>query len=160
MAVAGHHYMAKRRSFREFLVNFANEEELHYLLAEKDLKNLGTTPLPINFDTELWWSYFNSIIHERPFVRVGGTCILENIAGKSGAVIADLLGEASYLTPKYTTFVVVHQHEELPHGDEILEAVANARLDETMQSDLLEGAKKALTLYLRMFNWAMLPDNG
>ena len=154
-AIAGHPCMAKKKSLKNFLVNFANEEEPHYLIAEKDLKNLGLPVLPINFDTELWWAYFDKILPERPFVRLGGTCILENISTDASSDIKALLGGSEFLTPKNTVFIVIHQHEELPHGDQILDALKNGRLNEVEWADVAEGAEKAKVLYLRMLEWCL-----
>src|SRR5437868_9535969 len=54
LAIAAHGDLARRRGLREFLYNFANEEELHYLVAANDLAKLGLRPLPRPFDVELW----------------------------------------------------------------------------------------------------------
>src|SRR5689334_772766 len=50
LAIAAHGDLSRRRSLREFLCRFANEEELHYLVAANDLARLGLRPLPMPFD--------------------------------------------------------------------------------------------------------------
>ena len=54
-----HPDFARRRKLRKFLFEFGNEEELHYLVAGKDLRALGLDPLPEPFDVTLWHSYFD-----------------------------------------------------------------------------------------------------
>ena len=41
LTIAGSPIFAGKRRFREFLFNFALEEEPHYKVAAKDLENLG-----------------------------------------------------------------------------------------------------------------------
>src|SRR5690606_16063508 len=79
MICASHPDFAHRPKLREFLFHFAEEEELHFKVAEKDLENLGSRPLPIPLDTRIWWAFFDTQVYERPLVRLGATCILENI---------------------------------------------------------------------------------
>jgi predicted GNAT family N-acyltransferase len=85
MAIAAHPVLARRKKLRDFLYAFALEEEPHFAVAADDLDNLGEKPLPIPFDTELWWAYFNSAIGTRPFVRLGAACVLE-IWGRAPAL--------------------------------------------------------------------------
>lgn len=155
MIAASHPDFAGKKSFRNFLIQFANEEELHFLIAQRDLKALGYDPLSPNLDTQLWWAYFNNVVTERPLVRLGATCILENISGSSSDLIQSLLQSSKFLTPKNTRFLVIHQHEELPHGDQIIEALTNAKFRSDQIADLQEGAQTGSTLYLRMFSWVV-----
>jgi len=60
ITAAAHPDLAKRKKLRAFLVNFANEEELHYLVAANDLRKLGQDPLPEPFDVTLLHAYFRS----------------------------------------------------------------------------------------------------
>jgi hypothetical protein len=155
-ACAAHPTMAHKKSLRKFLVDFGNEEESHYLIAAKDLENLDVSVgADAPLDVKLWWAYFNSIVPERPFVRLGATCILENISAGNGDVVKRLLASASYLNPRCTRFLVIHQHEDLPHGDQILAALSAVTLSDQEVQDLVDGARAGLTMYLRMFNWAM-----
>lgn len=157
-ACAAHPTMAHKKTLRKFLINFGEEEEPHYLIAAKDLENLNAAILPACLDVQLWWAFFNQVVPTRPFVRLGATCILENISAGNGDVIKRLMGEAKYLTPRNTRFLVIHQHEELPHGDQILSALSSADLSEQDLIDLEEGAKAGMTMYLRMFDWVMQGD--
>ncbi len=119
LAIAAHPDLARRRPLREFLVDFANEEELHYLVAANDLHKLGMRPLPMPFDVELWHHYFKSVVIDRPFVRLGAATILENISDGAAKdwVRKALTGE--FLTRDNTKFLVLHRHETLPHGDRL-----------------------------------------
>jgi hypothetical protein len=158
LAAAGHRDMARRRNLREFLYRFANEEELHYLVAAKDLAAFGTAPLPINIDVELWHAYFRSVMHERPFVRLGAAAVVENIAaGPAGEWLRKAL-RGDFLDRANTRFITLHQNETLPHGPRILGELARADLKPRHIADLLEGARKATVLYLRMAEWALRPD--
>lgn len=154
-AAAAHPELASRKSLRKFLLNFGDEEESHYLIAKKDLENANLPLYPANLDVKLWWSYFNSIIEDRPFVRLGATCILENISVGNGDLIQDLVKGAAYLNPRNTRFLIIHQHEELPHGDQILDALSQGNLTPDHIKDLEEGAAIGRTMYLRLFAWVL-----
>lgn len=158
MAIAAHPDLAKRRSLREFLFRFANEEELHYLVAANDLYKLNIQPLPMPFDVELWHHYFRSVVVDRPFVRLGAAAILENISAGSAAewVNKALVGE--FLTRDNTKFLVLHRHESVPHGTQLLKVIGSSGLEEHHFHDLVEGARKGTVLYLRMAEWAICPD--
>jgi hypothetical protein len=158
LAIAAHPDLARRRKLREFLYSFANEEELHYLVAANDLHHLGVTPLPMPFDVELWHSYFRSIVNDRPFVRLGAATILENISGGVARPWVQKALRGDFLTRENTKFLILHQHEALPHGDQILEAIFDSNLEKRHFADLLEGARKGTVLYSRMAEWALQPD--
>jgi hypothetical protein len=154
--IAAHPDLSRRRSFRKFLLSFGNEEELHFEIARTDLKQLGLEPTECPLDVTLWWAYFDSIVDARPFLRLGGTAVLENIAGKSGPTIQKLFARAKYITEKNSRFLVMHQHDEsLPHGDQILDALKEAGLEPQHWADLVKGAEIATVLYLRMCDWAL-----
>ena len=150
LGVAAHEDLARHKSLREFLVKFAYEEEHHYLIAAKDLKALGLEPKTIQLDIKLWHSYFKKVVEKTPFVRLGATCILENISGGCKAELDQLLGRADYISPKTTRFLTIHRHEEIPHGDEIIEALEACKLNEKEISQLEQGAAEGGTLFLRM----------
>lgn len=159
LTIAAHPELARRRRLRKFLFNFANEEELHYLVAANDLNMLGVKPLSIPIDVELWHAYFRGIVETRPFVRLGAATILENISGGVAKPWVKKALQGDFLSHENTKFLVLHQHEALPHGDQILEAIWEADLEPRHFADLLEGAKKATVLYLRMAEWALRPDS-
>ena len=159
LEAAAHSGLAKRRALRQFLVSFANEEELHYLVAASDLKQLGVDPLPEPLDVTLWHSYFRPITVERPFIRLGAACTLENISGGPARVVARQALAASFLNRENTRFLVLHQHEANPHGEQMLSALRDARLDAPQIADLIDGARKGMVMYLRMASWAINPDN-
>jgi len=97
---------------------------------------------------------------EKPFIRLGATCILENIAKKSNDLIDQLMSKADYLTKANTRFVVIHKHgENLPHGDQIIEAITEANPNEEQIKDLVHGAQVGSTMYLRMFYWVITGKN-
>lgn len=157
LAIAAHGDLARRRGLREFLCNFANEEELHYLVAANDLAKLGLRPLPMPLDVELWHTYFSKVVVERPFVRLGAAAILENISDGVAKEWVRKALQGSFLTRDNTKFLVLHQHEALPHGQQILAAIEAADLDPQHLADLNEGARKGTVLYLRMAEWAIRP---
>ncbi len=150
-ALAGHKVVGKKKGLREFLVRFANEEEHHYAVAQNDMKELGWVPQETPLDVKLWWLYFDSVILDKPFQRLGATCILENIAGTSGDVMNSLIGKSDFLNPRNLKFLTIHRHgPNLDHGNQILEAIKNADLTKDEYQDLLVGADIAITLYMRM----------
>jgi uncharacterized protein YaaQ len=158
LSVAAHSDLARRRKLRAFLVNFTNEEELHYLVAANDLDRLEHAPLTMPFDVELWHAYFRSVVETRPFIRLGAAVILENISAGVARPLVQQALRGDFLTRENTKFLVLHQHETLPHGDQILEAIEEAGLEHRQMADLLEGARKGTVLYCRMAEWAMGPE--
>ncbi len=140
-------------NLRKFLVRFAQEEEFHFIIAKDDLKNLGEELSPVPLDVLLWKAYFESCLEKNPFQRLGATCLLENVTGESKDLIKKLLS-ATYLTKQNTRFVEIHQHEKLPHGDEIIAALREAKLGAEQIKDLHKGLLYAEALYLRMLKWA------
>lgn len=156
--VAASSRLARMRRLRKFFVTFANEEELHYLVAASDLQALNLNILPEPFDVTLWHAYFDAIVDARPFVRVGAALILENISdGSARPAVTEALS-ASFMTRENTKFLVLHQHETLPHGEQLLEAVTTSPLSDPDLDDLLLGARQGTVLYLRMVNWALKND--
>ena len=153
-AIAANSALAKRRKLRRFLCDFANEEELHYLVAGKDLLALGRQPLPEPFDVTLWHSYFRSVVATRPFLRLGAAAILENISAGVAREPTRRALSGAFMTKDNTKFLVLHQHETLPHGEQILDALAAESFSDAELSDLFLGARQGTVLYLRMARWA------
>ncbi len=150
-----------RRKFRDFLYKFALEEEPHSRMALRDLEAMEQNPLPKPLDVELWWSYFRSNVHERPFLRIGAAFILENLGTGIKDIGHDLLDGASassFLNERNTRFLIVHMHEELPHGDQIIAALNEITLTDQELLDLVTGARQGAILYLRMADWALGVD--
>lgn len=158
LEIASHPDLARRRKLRNFLYNFANEEELHYLVAANDLHKLGVEPLSMPFDVELWHAYFRSIVRDRPFVRFGAAVVLENLSDGVARPWVKKALQGEFLSRDNTKFLVLHQHEALPHGDQILDAIKHGDLETHHFLDLVEGARKGTVLYIRMAEWALRPD--
>ena len=155
--IAAHPSLARRRRLRSFLVRFANEEELHYLVAGNDLAKLGQDVGPCPLDVSLWHAFFERHLAEQPFMRLGAAVILENLsAGEARAHVKTALA-ASFLSRENTKFLTIHQHEVLPHGDQLLEAIERAALTVDEWSELLHGARIGTVMYLRMAEWALNP---
>lgn len=158
LKVAGHPRLSGKAGLRNFLFKFGLEEEAHYKVAEIDLERMGEKPLPCPLDVSLWWAYFDQIVEQRPFVRLGATCVLENLGAGAGALGHRLLDEADFLTKSNTRFLTIHFHELLPHGDQIINALTTAPLEPLDLEELIEGANIGSILYLRMAAWATLTD--
>ena len=124
--VAASPRLARMRKLRKFFTSFANEEELHYLVAASDLKALNLDILPEPFDVTLWHAYFHATVEARPFVRVGAAIILENISDGVAKPAVQRALSADFMTRENTKFLVLHQHETLPHGDQLIEAITRA----------------------------------
>ncbi len=155
LAIAAHPSLSGRRQFRNFLYGFALEEEPHFDIARHDLESMGETPLPCPLDVRLWWHYFDTVVVTRPFVRLGATCVLENLGAGAGPLGHRLLDEAQFLNERNTRFLQIHFHEELPHGDQILAALNAANVTAQEETDLVEGARTGAIMYLRMVRWAL-----
>jgi hypothetical protein len=158
LKVAAHPRLSGKNRLREFLFKFALEEEPHYRVAEVDLERMGQSPLPCPLDVSLWWAYFDQIVESRPFVRLGATCVLENLGAGAGALGHRLLDSAEFLTKSNTRFLTIHFHELLPHGDQILNALESAPLDGRDLAELVEGANVGAIIYFRMVGWAIYQD--
>ncbi|OED36821.1 hypothetical protein AB833_25775 [Chromatiales bacterium (ex Bugula neritina AB1)] len=156
--VAASPKLARKRKLRKFFTSFANEEELHYLVAASDLRALDLEILPEPFDVSLWHAYFNSVVDERPFIRIGAALILENIADGCAKPAVKQALSADFMNRDNTKFLVLHQHETLPHGDQLVEAVTSASLSDEDLEDLILGARQGTVFYLRMVDWALGND--
>ncbi|WP_416667684.1 hypothetical protein [Egbenema bharatensis] len=156
--IASHSSLVDKPKLRQFLVSFGLEEEPHYRIAYKDLENLGQELLPMPIDVKIWWMYFDSILLSRPFVRLGATCILENLGAGSKDVTRRLLHHAPFITERTSRFIEIHMHEELPHGQQVLAALEQSNLTPSQLADLEEGARAGALLYLRMVDWMLKLD--
>lgn len=152
--MAEHPAVRKYPNLSSFLSNFANEEEMHFKIAEVDIGKLGKSPLPAPIDVNLWWAFFDSVVERRPFVRLGATCVLENIAGPSDALITRMMAKAQFLNHENTRFLQVHRHQENAHGDEILKMLGDLDLEKQHVTDIEEGAKVARKLFVRFVSWS------
>ena len=76
----------------------------------------------------LWRAYFDSTLDSAPFQRIGCACVLENIGTGLGSIIRGLFSQVNFLRPETTRFLMLHLHEEIPHGEQILNAVREAKL--------------------------------
>lgn len=157
--IASHTDFSECAEFRNFLIQFALEEEHHYKIAQQDLSSLGYEPSPIPLDVKQWWAYFNTVIEFQPLIRLGATCILENITQKSRDIIKKLLEQTDFLTQKNTRFITIHQHEKLPHGDQIISALSNANLNSQQLMQLAQGSYEGRILYIRMLRATLLDKN-
>lgn len=158
MVAAAHHEMARLRRLRRFLFDFANEEELHYVVAGNDLREAGLEVLPMPFDVELWHAYFGAEVQRRPFVRIGAAVVLENMAGEENRGGLKALLQAPFLNARNTKFLRLHMHEQLPHGQQIVDALQAEVLSVEQEAQLAEGARKGAVMYLRMAEWALDPQ--
>lgn len=157
ITAAAHEDLFKMKPLRKFLLSFANEEERHYIVAANDLYNMGLEILPEPIDVTLWHSYFKNNIISNPFIRLGVALVLENISGGSARPLVKQALDSSFLNKQNTKFLVIHQHETLPHGDQILEALEKSLLSESNIKDICLGARQAIVLYLRLAEWALFP---
>lgn len=155
LAVCAHETLRGKTALRKFLFKFSLEEEPHFQVAYNDILNLGMTPTECPLDVELWKLYFENLLKSKPFARIGAACILENVTAKSGALIDQLFSKADYISKKNTTFVTIHRHEELPHGDEVMSILEESHMTAEQKSDLLLGAKNGNTIFFRCFDWAI-----
>lgn len=154
LALASHPETRAYKKLRPFLINFAFEEEMHYKLAEKDLRNTDAEIGEMPFLVELWWAYQKQAIAIKPLERLGATAVLENVGNYAAPIIKDLMAAAPFISNKNTTFTQVHMHEALPHGDQILDSLAAEDFTEKHQAQLIAGAEKATWLYAScIYDW-------
>ena len=155
ITASAHRDLARRRGLRKFLFNFANEEEQHYLIAANDLRAMGASLHPLPFDVLLWHAYFQGIIVANPFLRLGAACILENLSSGPARPLVKQALRGPFLNKENTRFLVLHQHEANPHGDQFLEALEQADLEPRHWEALEQGARRGAVLYLRAAEWAL-----
>lgn len=149
LLAASHPNIIKNNRLRKFLYQFSWEEWPHFTIAAKDIQNSGAEIGQMPFEVALWHAYFQSVIDERPFLRLGAACILENISHGAGDVINRMFAQADYLRKDNLVFFTIHRHgAELPHGDQIVEALSNVTGQD--YDDLCLGALQGLTMYMRM----------
>lgn len=153
---AAHPDIVVRKNLRDFLFNFGIEEHPHFQIAKKDLQNMKREPLQKPFYVQLWWMYFDSIIAERPFIRLGATCVLENLSDGAKEEVNSIFSNAPYITPKNFRFFAIHKHEDnLNHGDQILAALKGAKLEASELNDVVAGIGIGTELYMRMVDWVL-----
>ena len=158
LAVAAHPSLADRRPLREFLFNFALEEEPHSAIAREDLRALGFSESESPLDVRLWWAFFREAIETAPFLRLGATCVLENLGAGAGHTGKVLLSSAPFVNQHNSRFIQIHFHEALPHGDQILHALDAVPLAASEVAELTQGAADGALMYLRMARWALGAD--
>ncbi len=158
MLAAAHSDLNKRRTLRAFLVDFANERELHYLVAANDLHMLGLDLLPEPLDATLWHAYFDKVVSDRPFIRLGAACTVENISSGEAQPLAKAVLSAKFLNRDNTKFLALHDGEEEAYGAQALAVMEATNLREHHISDLVLGAKQGAVFYLRLMEWVL--DQG
>jgi hypothetical protein len=155
MLMASHSCFTKRPKMRAFLFRFAEEEELHFKIAQKDLENLGAEPGPCPLEVEAWWAFFEPYLTRDPFVRLGATIILENLTVGSRDILDRVLAKSTFLNAKNTKFLQIHRHEELPHGDQILDALRDCEPTPEERASIGRGAEVGALFYSRILAWVL-----
>lgn len=158
--IAAHPEIFRKSGLRKFLLEFGSEEGPHYRMAERDLKNLGqglgTSPL----DVKLWWCYFEKVIHEKPLMRLGATCILENIGSAVGDLVDSAIAHTEFVDKANTTFLILHKHEVVNHGELILDELEKAKLSESELNDVLFGLIESRIMVFRIFHWVLYGEEA
>lgn len=156
MLVASHNIFAKKRELRKWLLKFAQEEEFHFEIAKSDLGEMNAEALGSPIDVQLWWLFFDSVVKEKPFVRLGAACILENIADGASEMIDIMIKNSAFLNSRNLKFLTIHRHGvDLAHGEEILFQLSQAELTSNDRADLLAGAEIGTAFYLRILEFAL-----
>ncbi len=152
--IASHSTLADKKKLREWLIKFAHEEEFHFKIAEKDAKKMELNILDCPFDVILWRLYFDSVIDESPFIRLGATCVLENISDKASDLVDKMLASSNFLNQDNTRFLAIHRHgPNLAHGEQVLQKLDEASLNDLELEDLAHGCTIATLFYIRLMNW-------
>lgn len=157
--VAGHDSLQRREALREFLLEFGKEEEWHWRIAVADLEALGHGVSEPPVEVELWWAYFDRMVVERPFVRLGAAALLENLGDSVPAGGAGVL-DRPFLRPETTRFHRLHSGEAHAHGAELLTTLAGAAPTPAELADMVRGAEAARRLHLGALRSALFADGG
>ncbi|OAB55233.1 hypothetical protein AY600_14140 [Phormidium willei BDU 130791] len=155
MIAASHPDFSSRRALRDYLFRIGIEEEPHFRIAEEDVQGLGRSLVEMPLDLRLWHAHFNALIHDRPLVRIGAHCVLENIVVGLEEKVMGLLSQAPFVTRQTSRFVVLHTHADAPHGQDIFRVLEAAKLDARHLADLVEGARDGGTMFLRLIDWSV-----
>ena len=70
-------------------------------------------------------------------------------------MVRQIFANSGFINRENSTFLILHLHETLPHGEQILSALESVPLDTDQLADLAEGARIGAVLYLRMSDWAL-----
>ena len=154
MLIASHKDLTHRARLRGFLIDFALQHEKDHLLAESDLRQLGNKILPATLDIKLWWSYFNNIVEQRPFIRLGAAFTFEQAICQMTPMLEKIQDQCNFITPRssqYLSLLVSPQYIE--RSQKLWEALQTSHLNVSQISDMQLGASECGTLYERMSQW-------
>jgi hypothetical protein len=150
LGVAAHPTMLRRPALRKFLIAFGLEEETHHRLAEADLKHLGAETRKPSLDAKLWFMYCASLVTDSPVRRIGFSVVLENSGKVIGPTVQAIFAKAPFLTDSNTRFVRAHLHDDIPHGDQLLEAIDACEWTPEESAELVGGINDAGTMLVRL----------
>lgn len=156
-SLAGHQTFARRKELRAYLVQFADEEEWHWRIAQADLEALGQPLSPAPIEVDLWWAFFDKMVVERPFVRLGAAALLENLGNCIPAEGTGVM-DRPFLRPDTLRFYRIHHNDG--HGEEILEAITHANPSTEEWQDVVRGAEVGRLLHLGGIRRALLGEDG
>jgi hypothetical protein len=148
--VASHLSLAKRRRLRRFLIDFGLEEEAHHQIAKADIRHLGMEAQPPSLDARLWFLHCRALADEAPLRRIGISIVLENSGAEIGALVKTILAKASFLDATTTRFVRDHLHEDVPHGQKLLDALSEGSWSQAEINDLTSGIDDAGVMLSRV----------
>jgi hypothetical protein len=150
LGVASHSSMLRRPLLRKFLIDFGQEEETHHRVAEADIKQLGEELRKPSLDAKLWFMYFASLVREEPIRRIGASIVLENSGKEIGPLVQNIFAKATFLSDSSTRFVRAHLHDDIPHGDQLLEALGSSDWTSEEIGELTAGIEDAGILLGRL----------
>jgi hypothetical protein len=150
LSIASHPSMFRRPLLRRFLIEFGLEEETHHRVAESDIRQLGGEPAKPSLDAKLWFMYFASLAQEEPIRRIGASIVLESIGNEIGPLVQSIFAKATFLGDSSTRFVRAHLHEDVPHGDQLLEALGSSDWTSEEIAELTDGIAEAGILLGRL----------
>lgn len=154
MLIASHHDLIHRARLRGFLIDFALQHEKDHILVESDLRHLGTRTMPTTLDIKLWWSYFNSIVEHRPFIRLGAAFTFEQAIFQMTPMLEKIQDQCSFITPRSSQYLgLLTSPQYVERSQNLWEALQTSHLNVSQISDLQLGATECGILYQRMTHW-------
>ncbi|MBS0367471.1 MAG: hypothetical protein JSR67_16775 [Proteobacteria bacterium] len=160
LGVAAHKTMLRRPRLRKFLIDFGLEEETHHRVAEADIRHLGGELQPPSLDAKLWFMYFASLVRDEPFRRIGASIVLENSGKEIGPLVQRIFAKATFLNDSSTRFVRAHLHDDVPHGDQLLEALGASKWTADELRQLTSGIEDAGILLARLIRSTFGSNRG
>jgi len=158
-ALAGVNCAPHLRSIREYLLQHADEEKLHWRWVLNDLKETGCVSNPESMMPPPACQDFISLNYyvalKTPIARLAIALVLEGIGARYGGQYAKKICQLLSLTPKQTQFYAGHGNTDREHILELWRVIESQELSDEDWNWMNYAAENAGRLYRRMYEEAL-----